>query len=270
MGNARTVLRKMRAGQLHGGAFNSGALTDLFRETELYSMPLLFRDYGEVDYVRTHIDASIREGLAEVGLAAMALSDGGFAYLLSQQPIRQVADLRGTKLWILENDDLSLTALEIAGVAPVPLPLSDVYTGLQTGLIDTVAVAPSAAIAFQWHTKVAFMTDVPLMYLIGLLVFDERALAKLSVEDRAILESVVAEASQRLDRDSRASDAAAKRALGNQGIETLQIAEEELSRWHAIADQTIARLRAEEAYDDELLDAMLGHLEAYRDSQATP
>ena len=52
MGSDKTVLRKVRVGQLQGGAFTSGALANVYPDIELYSLPLLFRDYDEVDFDR--------------------------------------------------------------------------------------------------------------------------------------------------------------------------------------------------------------------------
>ena len=65
MGNEKTVLRKMRAGQLHGGAFTSGAMGRIYPDAELYSLPLLFRSYHEVDQVREQMDQTLRAGLAK-------------------------------------------------------------------------------------------------------------------------------------------------------------------------------------------------------------
>ena len=184
MGNDQTVLRKIRARQLTGGAFTAGSLTTLYRDADLYSVPLMFRSFDEVDYVRQHMDDDLRRGLAEAGMEVLAISDGGFAHLLSQKPVATISDLEGARVWVQEGDALSRTALELAGISPVPLPLADVYTGLQTGLIDTVAAPPMAAIAFQWHTKVKYMTDVPLMYLTGVLAVDRRNFGRLKAADR--------------------------------------------------------------------------------------
>ncbi len=268
MGNDKTVLRKMRAGQLHGGAFTSGSLAQIYPETELYSLPLMFRSYDEVDYVRARMDADIRAGLERNGLVALAVSDGGFAHLLSQKPVREVSDLKGTKVWALEEDIMSRTALEIAGVSAIPLPLADVYTGLQTGLIDTVAAPARGAIAFQWHTKVKYFTDVPLMYLIGVLAVDAKTFSKLAPEDQAVLREVVGEAGLRLDEQNRLGDENAKEALKKQGIEFVgATSDAELQRWRDIAQEAVVRLRARNIYSNEMIDTIQGHLETYR-SQA--
>lgn len=267
MGNDQTVLRKIRAGQLQGGAFTSGSLTELYPDADLYSVPLMFRSFEEVDFVRGEMDASIRAGLATAGMEVLAISDGGFAHLLSQKPVRNTSDLVGTKVWVLENDEVSRTALELAGVAPVPLPIADVYTGLQTGLIDTVVTPPMAAIAFQWHTKVHYLTDVPLVYLVGVLAVDERAFQRLTPEDREILRDVLAEASARLDKEGRQGHREALAALAEQGIETVGASSpEELERWHEIAERALAELRGRGVYSDEMVDALRSNVSRFRET----
>ncbi len=265
MGNDKTVLRKMRAGQLHGGAFTSSALMQIYPDAELYSIPLLFRSYDEVDHVRKQMDQTIREGLAKKGFEALAIGDSGFAYLMSQKPIREVGDLDGAKVWIVEGDLMSEIAFEIAGVAPVPLSIADVYTALQTHLIDTVASPPMATIAFQWHTKVAYLTDVPLMYLVGFLAIDRKVFDKLSPGDQRILRETVAASAARLDAESRGGERNAKEALRNQGIEFVTASSEvELQRWHDISAQALVKLRGMGRYSETMISEILRLLEEYR------
>jgi TRAP-type C4-dicarboxylate transport system substrate-binding protein len=265
MGNDKTVLRKMRAGQLHGGAFTSSALMQIYPDAELYSIPLLFRSYDEVDHVRKQMDQTIREGLAKKGFEALAIGDSGFAYLMSQKPIREVGDLDGAKVWIVEGDLMSEIAFEIAGVSPVPLSIADVYTALQTHLIDTVAAPPMATIAFQWHTKVAYLTDVPLMYLVGFLAIDRKVFDKLSPGDQTILRETVAASAARLDAENRAGELNAKQALRKQGIEFVTASSEvELQRWHDISAQALVKLRGMDRYSETMISEILRLIEEYR------
>jgi len=266
MGNDKTVMRKMRVGQLHGAALPSGPLASVYPDIEIYSLPLFFRDYDEVAYVRERIDKELKTGLSEVGFTVLAISDGGFAYLLSQSALRRVEDLPQAKIWIPEGDIMSQTALEIAGASPIPLPTADVYTALQTGLIDTVAAPPMGAIAFQWHTKVRTMTNVPLMYLIGIFTIDRKTFEKLRPEDQLIIREEIANASERLDQASRLGDANATEALKNQGIEFVTASsEEELERWHDISIQATEHLRKLDRYSTGLLDEMVEHVNTYRE-----
>jgi len=265
MGNDRTVLRKIRAGQLQGGAFTSGALAQIDPDIVLYGIPLLFRSYDEVDYVRERVDPAIIAGLEEKGFVALAITDGGFAYVMSQRPLRRVDDLRDARIWSRESDPMSETAFEIAGVSPVKLPLSDVYTALQTGLIDTVTAPPMAAIALQWHTKVRYLTDVPLTYLTGVFAIDARAFRKLRPDDQTLVRETVREAAKRQDAEGRRGEQNARQALRDQGITFVTAAtpaEEE--RWRDIMRRALVVLRQKHIYSDERIEEIERYLEEFR------
>ena len=265
MGNDKTVLRKIRAGQLHGGGFTSGALAQVYPDIEVYGLPLLLRSYAEVDYVRSKLDEKLIAGLERAGLVALAISDGGFAYMMSQKPMRQVDDLRGAKVWAREGDVMSQTAFEIAGVSPVQLSLSDVYTALQTGLLDTVGAPAMGAIALQWHTKLDYLTDVPLTYLTGALVIYGKVFAQLQVEDQKVIREAVRAAARRLDADSRKGEQSARQALRDQGIEFVNPPNaEEIERWRDITRRALVELRARKIYSDALIDELQRHVEDFR------
>jgi TRAP-type C4-dicarboxylate transport system substrate-binding protein len=269
MGNDKTVMRKIRAGQLQGGAFTSGALAPAYPDIDLYSLPLLFSTFDEVDYVRQQVDPTLKAGLEAAGFVPLAFTDGGFAYIASQKPLRRVEDLAGVKVWMPEDDVMSETAFEVAGVAPVPLPIADVYTALQTGLVDTVGAPPAGLIAFQWHTKVKYFTDVPLMYLIGILAVDGKSFGKLSPGDQQIVRDRFAEAAAKLDAENRSGDQNARDALKKQGIEFVEASsEEEKQRWRKMSEDAREQLRALDRYDDALIDEILMHLETYRSGGA--
>ena len=269
MGNDKTVLRKVRAGQLQGGAFTSGALAAVYPDIELYSLPFLFRDYGEVSHVRQQMDAKLSAGLETAGFVPLVITDGGFAYVLSNKPMRRVEDLSGAKVWLVEDDKMSEIALQIAGVSPVPLPIADVYTALQTGLIDTVAAPPAGAIAFQWHTKVKYLTDVPVMYLAGVVAVDKKAIAGLDPADQQALREIVAAAGRRLDEQSRSGEANARDALANQGIEFVAAtSDEEVERWRDISRQALDKIRGMKVYHDATISEILALLDAYRAKSA--
>ena len=265
MGGDKTVLRKIRAGQLHGGAFTSGALAGIYPDIELYSLPFLFRDYDEVDFVRKKLDAKLQAGLTRNGFEALAITDGGFAYVLSREPIRKVEDMEGTRVWLVEDDTMTDAALRIAGVSPVSLPIADVYTALQTGLVDTVAAPPIGAIAFQWHTRVRYLTDVPIMYLAGVFAVDKKVFAKISAKDRNVIREVVEAAAKRLDLANRADEANAREALKNQGIEFVSASSrDEVQRWQSIGSQATTEMRGTGRYSDELISEILMLLQEHR------
>ncbi len=264
MGNDATVLRKIQIGQLQGGALPMLALYQVFPDSQLYGLPLLFRSYAEVDYVRERMDGPLLAGFERTGLVALGVVEGGFAYLLSNSPIRRVGDVRGEKVWAPEGDRITPALFQAAGVAPVILPLADVYTGLQTGLVTAVGNSASGAIALQWHSKTKYLADVPLFYTMGALVVDRRAFERLPAADRGLVRDLLAETLRELDRSSRRDEEAARAALRNHGMQFLRLAPADLDEFEGVAARARAEIVKDGLYTSPLLQTLEGHLKAFR------
>jgi TRAP-type C4-dicarboxylate transport system substrate-binding protein len=266
MGSDSAVLRKIRIGQLQGGVLLAGGLARINQNFDIYGLPLMFRSFEEVDYVRERMDQKLIGEMAEEGLVVFGITETGFTYLMSSKPTRTFADLRGRKAWAPQDDPISLAIVNAAGLAPVPLPISDVLTGLQTGLIDTVAAPPVGAIALQWFTKAPYITDLPITYVSGAIAISEKSFSKLSVGDQAIVSEVFGEASVNLDRKTRADDEEARAALVKQGVTFVDPTDETRAEWNEIAAKATKTLLAEREYDPKLYAEIEKMLTEYRAS----
>lgn len=264
MGSASSVLKKIRISQLHGGAFTSGELSEVYPDIQIYALPFMFRSYDEVDYVRSKMDAAIQAGIEKQGMILLGMSDGGFAYIMSDTPIKAVEQLRDKKVWLPEGDTIIQTVFETIGITPVSLPLADVYTGLQTGMIDTIGTSAMGAIAFQWHTRVKYVSDIPLVYLTGNLVIDAKAFNKISSSDQTIVRDVMRETMTKLGKINRQNDAQARLALEKQGIKFVSISKQEWQRSQDIAKQSIDKLGKNDFFTQEMYKLLLSNLNDYR------
>jgi len=264
MGNDRAVLRKIRAGQLQGGALTGGSLSDIEPNMQLYSLPFLFRSNEEFDYVRSRMDKAFMEGLEKKGFVTFGLGDGGVAFLMSSEKISRVDDLKAQKIWIPEGDDVLRDIFVSLGVSPVPLPLTDVLTGLQTGLISAVGSSAVGAIALQWHTKVKYVTDVPTLYLYGALAVDKKAFDRIAPADQKVLREVMGRVFADLSRQTRLDDRSAREALKKQGIQFVKWPPEDVARLHATTENSLERLGKNGTFDAALLRQIREHLAAYR------
>jgi TRAP-type C4-dicarboxylate transport system substrate-binding protein len=239
MGNDKSVMKKIRLGQLQGGALTGGSLASIYPDMQIYSLPMVFENYEEIDHVRPIIDPLLKKGMSDKGFTILGISEGGFAYLMSDSTVKNIDDLKQKKLWIPEDDVLNEALFRKMGVYPVTLPLADVYTGLQTGLIDTIGATTTGALAFQWHTRIRSITDVPLLYLVGVLVVDNKRFNKISPADQKIVKNVVAQTFAAMDDINRKDNDSARQALEKMGTEFVRPDEKEIAYWNTYADEVI-------------------------------
>lgn len=264
MGNDKSVHRKIKIGQLHGGAFTSGGLSHAFPEIQALSLPMLFNSFEEVDYVRSKIDPLLKQQIEKSGFVLLGISEGGFARILSRFRLIDLESIRQSKVWIPEGDELVQSTFSTLGISPVSLPVSDVFTGLQTGLIETVTVSPTAAIAFQWHSNMAYMTETPVIYLIGTLAIKKNVFDKFSDEDQAVVREEIDKAFKRMDKLNRADNQKAAIALKNQGIEFVSPSESELGRWKALSSKAIEEMIDSGDFSQAMYEEVNRHLNEFR------
>jgi len=264
MGNDSQVLRKIRVGQLQGGAFSGGGIAERYAGFNLYGIPLLFRSLDEVDYVRARMDAELEAGLADAGFISFGLIEGGFAQLMSNEPVSRVEDMRRHKVWSPEGDPIGYMVLEAMGLSPVVLPPTDVLIGLQTGLLDVVAASPVVALVLQWHTKVKYVTDLPVAYGLGIFAVDARVFNGLSAADQELTRAVMGEVMRDLDTQTRQDNRDARAVLEQTGIEFVPVDVEDIPEWRRTIEGLYPELRERRDIDRDLLDRLLMLLAEYR------
>lgn len=256
MGNDAVVLRKMRLGQLQGGVLTSSELSLVYPDATAYSLPFLLDDWDDVARVRASVDPMLAKGFEQRGIRMLGVTGLGFAYLMSDRPLRTRADMDGIKLWIPSNDEIAARTFKMGGISTIPLPLGDVFTSLQTGLVDTVVNTPSGAIVLQWHGKVKHMVDLPLTFVVGFLVLDDKAWKKIAPADQAVLAAAFASAGKRMDANILRDDANALAAMKKQGTTVAPMDPAEAQRWRAFGARVTAEMEAEKAISPEILAAI--------------
>ena len=267
MGDDRAVLRKIRIGQLHGGAVVGGSLSKFYPDNQIYSLPLMFRSFEEVDYVRKHLDQRIAQGLEKGGFVTFGIAEGGFAYVMSTVPIRTVKEMRRQKVWIPDNDTMIQETVRAFDVTPFPLSIADVRAGLQTGLINTVTTPPIGAVALQWHTQINYLMYEPFLYIYGVLAVDRKVFKKISNHDQQIFREIMGRIFRELDSLNRKDNVKALEALRKQGVKFIKPLDEAMEKWYHDAEAVPKRLIRAGKLSQDMVNTLETLLKDYRSRQ---
>lgn len=264
MGNDTVIMRKMRVNKIHGATFTAGGMSAVYSNYQIMSLPLLFNNYVEVDAVRKVIDPKLTKALEAKGYISFGIVDAGFAYVMSNYSITTPDELKGRKVWIPEGDPVGQTVFKEAGVPPVPLPLPDVLTGLQTGLIDTVMTSPIGAVVLQWYTKVKYMTEQPLVYIYGTFVLSQKAWNKVPVQDRPVIREILERYIAKANAQTRIDNTKAIKTLKNQGITFVTLNPSSYQKMQVMSNNAINTLLGSGEFDANMLAEIRSIIESIR------
>jgi len=187
MGDEPDMIRKIRLGQLQGAVFTLMGAGKVAPEMKVFALPFLFNGYDEADYVLNKMGVTIDKIFAEKGFINLGLVDIGFARTFSKIPVRNETDFGKIKAWSWAGEPMVDEAFRIMGVKTfTPLPLTEVLTSLQTGLVNSVFGTCYSTLGLQWHTQVKYMTRFKAAFSPGAILVDKKVFEALPPEYQKI------------------------------------------------------------------------------------
>jgi TRAP-type C4-dicarboxylate transport system substrate-binding protein len=258
------VLQKMKIGQLHGGTFSPTDFQNQFPDLNIYGLPFVFESEDEVDYVRQQMDATLIQEFDDLGYVTFGFASGGFAVVLSNDPVRSHDDLKGKKVWLPEGDLISFEAMKALQLTPYPSSLTNVLTGLQTGLIDIVMIPPAVAVALQWHTKVKYVTEVPVLYVMGFMAIQKKTFGRIDSADQAIVREVMTKVYADVNARSRDEYVNGIEALLSVGLERVEPDAAEFQKIRDVTLETNRKMAQDGMFSMDRLQQMQSHIDDFR------
>ncbi len=218
-GDDNNVLRKIRLGQLHGGFFSGYSLGSIVPEVRVTEIPYIFSNADEVRYVRDSLEKRMTGYFDKKGYVVLGgFIDIGFMYLFSKKPITSIEALKSSKCWVPGEDALGQSFYKSMNIQPVPLSINDVMTSVSTNLIDSAGMTPLGAIAFRWYTKFQYMSDYPVLNIIGANIVTKRMWNKISPENRETVLKIAKKFSAQQKVDLRTANAESYELLKQAGM----------------------------------------------------
>ncbi|WP_373778556.1 TRAP transporter substrate-binding protein [Glaesserella sp.] len=150
LGNAQTMISAVRGGTIDLEMSGSPNFTGLEPKLNVIDIPFIFKDrehaYAVLD---GEIGQSLLKDLEAQGLKGLAFWEVGFrAFSNSKHPVNGPNDIKGLKVRTNQNP-MYIQAFTLLGANPVPMPLSELYTALETRAVD----AQEHPIGIFWSAK---------------------------------------------------------------------------------------------------------------------
>ncbi|MDD9944955.1 MAG: TRAP transporter substrate-binding protein DctP [Myxococcales bacterium] len=249
-GDEKTVLRKLRAGQIDAAPMGVQIISQFVRQAMVLMAPRTFQNYKQVDAVRKELTPEFGSEAYRNGFKVLAWWDAGKVRILSKKPIQTFDDLRTGRPWLYPDSPLLRAFYRMIDVTGVPLGIKEVYGGLQTDMIDTVWISSVLGMALRWHTSTRFISATPVNVVQGAFVVRRPTWEQLSEPEQKAIVKLSTEQQADTQRDYRIDDAKSYAKLLKRGFKRVAFKNPQV--WEATGKQLRDRMVGR-IYDRELL-----------------
>lgn len=220
VGNEGDMVKKTRIGQLQAAALTTIGLHEISPESQAIDVPMMIDSFDTLDYVMEKMAPKLEKGLEAKGYVVIGWSEVGFVRFFSTKRYDTMTDFTTkAKVFGWEGDPGSIEAWRAGGFKPVVMSSTDIVPSLQTGLIDTVAMAPLYAFTARIFEKAKYMLDIKWAILTGATVVKKDVWEKIPADLRPKLLEISHEYARKIAVEVRRMDDDALKQMKTQGLE---------------------------------------------------
>lgn len=198
LGGERDITEGLQLGTIDLQATSLGVTGTFIKVLNIYNLPFIFKGpehflkviHGPIgEWVLKEV---IKEG-EKVNLKPLSIAGPSFRIPMNNvRPITKLEDFKGLKIRTMEVP-LHKDAYRALGASPVPLPFGELYTALQTGVVDGNENGPATLEAMKFYEVQKYVTYLPVVSNGGIFLMSLKTFNKLSPEhQKVIMESVPA------------------------------------------------------------------------------
>ena len=263
-GGEAEMVRRMRIGQLQASLLSVVGLRDIEPSiAALQNLPLAFRSWEELDYVREKMRPGMEKKFLEKGYVVLAWGDAGWVRFFSKQAAFSPDDFKKMKFFAWGAEAEQQEIMKSLGYTPVPLEPTDILPSIQTGMINVVPSTPYFALASQIYSTAPHMLEINWAPIVGAFVITKKSWDEMSPETQKVLRAASDTAGSVIRAQARKEVEEAVDAMKKRGLKVTQPTAPQLQEWNALAESLYPRIRGT-MVPAETFDEVMQHLKAYR------
>lgn len=250
-GTEADMVRRMRIGQLDGALLTVVGLNEIDPAVAgLQFMPMMFRDWDEVDYVREKLRASLEERLAAKGFVVLFWGDAGWVHFFTRERLATPEQFRKARIFAWSGDNKQIGLMKSLGYQPVGLPISDIVPALETGMVDVVPVVPIWALVGQFDRTAKYMLPVRWVPIVGAAILRKATYDALSPAVRDALQASARKAGDQLRLHRVKQDEESIAAMKGRGLEITPVTPDVAQAWQGLAETAWPKVRGSMVPED--------------------
>jgi TRAP-type C4-dicarboxylate transport system substrate-binding protein len=242
LGGEDEMVRKMQRRGIDALAISGAGLPLIDDSVSCLDMPLLFSSYEQLARIRQAVSPEIETNMAARGYKLLGWAEAGWVHFFAKSPVHVPEDLRRQRLWIATGSPDYEHLLNQFGFRVVALPVTDMLTGLQTGLIDAIDVPPLFALVDRSYQHADYMTDLNFAPLNSAVVISLAVWERLPERYHDRFLDAVRTAIEELRMETQNAEREAISEMQARGLNVVELNESERAEWDALAKSAYPEL----------------------------
>ncbi|MDI3546896.1 MAG: TRAP-type transport system periplasmic protein [Halanaerobiales bacterium] len=265
LGDQVATLQQTRKGTIEMTNVASGVLASaMYEPLSLFDIPYLFKSTA-VAWELTRLDNPFTKRVVEevrekTGLRIIGIQPMGFRHFTNDvRPIKEPKDLKGLKIRTMQVKP-HIKMVEAMGGLPTPIPFSELYTSLQTGVVDGQENATMNIMAQHFDEVQKYMTLDGHVLLLAITMVNDKWFSSLPEDIQAKILEAEDGARTAATGLNFIKDATGLKELKKRGMEIYSPTAEEMNKFkEATQKPVIEYLKGK--IDQEYFDLLFAEIE---------
>lgn len=243
-GSEAETIKRMRIGQLQASLITGVGLAEIEESvTCLQTMPMVFRSFGELDYVQAKMTPLLEKRLDAKGFVVLSWVDAGWIHYFARRPVVHPDEFKKLRIFAWAGDNNTIALMKSLGYQPLPLEAADILPSLKTGMVDAVPAPPFYALAGQFYDPAPHMVNVNWAPLVGALVMTKKAWDEFNPDEQKAMRASAEDAGKQMRAQARKENVEAVDAMKKRGLTVHTPSPADLAAWEKLAESAYPTIR---------------------------
>lgn len=193
LGDENSVIQQVQLGSIEFTRISSGTLAEFNKQFGVFSLPYIFNDQEHVwRFLNGDFGQKMLTNLEKSRMIGLCYYEAGSRSFYTKKPVKSPEDLKGLKIRVIQNA-VNIELMKAFGASATPMPYGEVFSALQTGVIDGAENNPPSYLTANHYQAVKnYVLDshqrVPEVLMVSRVAWD-----KMSDEDKKIIQEAAKE-----------------------------------------------------------------------------
>lgn len=207
LGGEKEVAEGIRLDSIQASLSTLSALSTWVPETQLFDLPFVFKDRDHVRRATSGpIGESFKARLTDQGFVTLGFINYGARHLLAKEAVTTPEGVAGKRIRVIQSP-LHVELWKAYGALPTPIPITETYNALKTGIVDMMDLTKSAYAGFRLYEVVPYLIETAHIWATGAVYLSAGFWASLSDEEKAVFTAAISEGANYFDTLMEADEA---------------------------------------------------------------